>query len=193
MADWHKPEKEKYNRAYESGKYSPKEGRLLWNGFLTKEQFLLGKRILDVGCSDGYAILKCRDKGIEAWGVDISDSLIRKWDEWGIGDYCKSCPADQLPFDSNYFDFITCLDIMEHIPEEGIMPTLNEIYRVGNNEFLFVICVTAAVNKFLDGSEPHVCVKSKEWWDERIEEVGFKIYKSSPSRDESHIFVIANK
>lgn len=191
--DWREAEREKYNRAYQSGRYCPTEGRLAWDRFAKSEEFRAKRRVLDVGCADGYGVGMCRFLGIEGWGIDIADSLEKAWEAHGVKDFCRVASADQIPFEDDYFDFVACLDMMEHLPEEAVRPTLKEIYRVGNDQYLIVVCIREATNKFYDGTEPHICIKDHDWWDERIIEAGFKIHKSAPSEDRSHIFVIAQK
>ena len=36
------------------------------------------KKVLDAGCACGYLVAALRDKGVEAYGIDISDYAIEK-------------------------------------------------------------------------------------------------------------------
>ena len=86
--------------------------------------FLEGKRVLDVGCSDGFFSLKMRECGAkEAVGIDADINRINK--AKFVADVCK---ADNLffkqgnIFDSDFknlghFDFVLCLGFLHRIPE----------------------------------------------------------------------------
>ena len=66
-----------------------------------------------------------------------------------------------IPLDS--YDIITNTDVMEHIPESGILYILNDINRLTNN-VLFIISTKKACIKLPNGQNCHVTIKSKDWW-----------------------------
>ena len=69
------------------------------------------ERLLDIGCGDGYFLL--RSKCTERYGLDKR-----------IGDDV----GDSLDFSDNYFDYVTMLAVIEHIDDPK--PLLKEIHRV---------------------------------------------------------------
>ncbi len=69
------------------------------------------KRLLDIGCGDGYFIR--RSKCTERYGLDK-----RTGDE----------VTGSLDFPDEWFDYVTMLAVIEHIPEPG--PLMREIGRV---------------------------------------------------------------
>jgi 2-polyprenyl-3-methyl-5-hydroxy-6-metoxy-1,4-benzoquinol methylase len=84
-------------------------------------------RVLDFGCGDGQFVQRARLDGMDVCGADVSQEAIRR---------AKSLfPAidvremdDTIPFASDTFDTITCMDVLEHILDvEG---TLEEMHRV---------------------------------------------------------------
>jgi len=73
------------------------------------------RTVLDVGCAKGFLVEALRDRGVKAFGIDIS--------EYGISEvrpdiqpYCRVASALD-PFDEPY-DLICCIEVLEHMPEE---------------------------------------------------------------------------
>lgn len=181
--DWRIRERLRYDKAWLTKEYIPKVGGKNWISILKKFNFSKVKTALDVGCGIGEAVKMMRKIGIEAEGIDISQYALPVWEKNEVDKYCYVCSADEMPFPDNKYDFVSCTDVMEHIPEEGVQDVLKEIYRVGNNSFLFIISLISAVHKLPDGSEPHVCVKSEHWWFDELEKAGFHVGDSHVSHD----------
>jgi ubiquinone/menaquinone biosynthesis C-methylase UbiE len=85
-------------------------------------------RVLDLGCSVGYATAKLRRKGYQAVGVDNSSWCIA-WAKriYPTGEYLL-CTAEELPLASASFDGILCLDVLEHVTDE--IAAIREICRI---------------------------------------------------------------
>jgi ubiquinone/menaquinone biosynthesis C-methylase UbiE len=67
---------------------------------------LVGKQLLEVGCSDGWNLLTAVDRGAHVWGVDASAALL--WlgrDRLPDADFRLGSP-EELPFDSASFDIV---------------------------------------------------------------------------------------
>lgn len=70
------------------------------------------KTMLDAGCAKGFLVECLRDKGVNAFGIDISEHAIASVYE-PIKEYCKVASiADSL--DSQY-DAIISIEVVEHI------------------------------------------------------------------------------
>jgi ubiquinone/menaquinone biosynthesis C-methylase UbiE len=167
-----------YQKLYDDSDYNPTNGNRTWESILR----LIGRgditieKGLDVGCGTGGGVKLARDNGYDVYGCDISNNE-RIWKENGIGDFCKQAPANNMPYEDNSFNFVYCGDVMEHIPEEYLLPTLKEIYRVGSHKFLFVIC-TALERSPVGVTTPvytHISVKTADEWKKMICSVGYKI------------------
>ena len=50
------------------------------------------KTVLDVGCAAGYLVAALRDRGVEAYGIDVSEFAISCARE-DIKPYCRVCSA----------------------------------------------------------------------------------------------------
>lgn len=69
--------------------------------------------VLDAGCAMGFLVEALRDRGVEAWGVDISTYAISKVRP-DIRDYCRvGSVTDPLERD---YDLIVCIEVLEHLP-----------------------------------------------------------------------------
>lgn len=191
--DWHVREKLRYDAEYSYRTYQPNHGKKAWRWILSKRDHSRIKTALDVGCGFGQGVAMSRNKGMETYGVDISDSLTPYWEMGNIVPFCRVCSADSLPFDDGKFDLVVSFDVLEHIPEEGIDDVLREMYRVGRNDFLFSICIIPAISKMSDGSEPHVLIRPIEWWREKLESIGFHSHFTVLSIAQTHIVVHLTK
>jgi 2-polyprenyl-3-methyl-5-hydroxy-6-metoxy-1,4-benzoquinol methylase len=75
------------------------------------------RSVLDVGCSVGVLVEALRDRGVEAWGIDISEYAIDHVRP-DIRPYCRVASiTDDL---QRWYDLIVCLEVIEHLPEEQV-------------------------------------------------------------------------
>ena len=115
----------------------------LWHNRKWKNlENLLGNatgKLLDIGCADGTITRRIAENKLKlgVWGVDYYRKAI---------DYAKSkksraificSDARKLPFKSNTFDFVTCIETLEHIPDN--QKVLSEIYRVLKKKGTFIV------------------------------------------------------
>lgn len=86
------------------------------------------KTVLDVGCAMGYLVAALRDRGVEAYGIDVSEYAISKVRE-DISEYCKVNSAlNSLPkeFPTKY-DLLVTIEVIEHLYEEDSVLFLDKI------------------------------------------------------------------
>lgn len=74
------------------------------------------KRVLDVGCAKGSFVFAFRQTGIEAYGVDVSSYAISCAPDF-LQPFLNvvDLDVDSLPFEDNYFDFVTFLGSIEYL------------------------------------------------------------------------------
>ncbi len=119
-------------------------------------------KLLDVACGRGE-ILDFADKaGFDVKGTEIVDSLID-------GDRIVKAFTHELPFNDGEFDYLTCLDVLEHIEPDNTMATLKEFDRVASKAIL--LSIANFPSKGLDGVELHINIKSYKEWDRLIREI----------------------
>lgn len=79
---------------------------------------------------------------------------------------------NQKPTKGSQFDVVLCTDVLEHIPKEHIDEVLQEIneYTKPDGEILLSIAITPAIKHFADGTNVHVTVEPKEWWESKLDQ-----------------------
>jgi SAM-dependent methyltransferase len=124
------------------------------------EEWEMGS-LLDIGCGRGEILDFAASKGFEVKGIEIVDELIDN--KRVVKGYSTA-----LPFADNEFDYVTCLDVIEHILPEDTFKTLHEIDRVAKKGILLSIANYSS--KFGDGVELHINRKPYDVWDAIIKE-----------------------
>ena len=77
-------------------------------------EFIEKGPVLDIGCGDGLLMSLLRDKGVESFGVDISDDAVNACVTSGLHvDLIES--ANTLPFPDASFEDVVMLDVLEHV------------------------------------------------------------------------------
>ncbi len=93
-------------------------------------------KILDVGCGTGANLEMLANFG-ESEGVDVSDDAL---------EFCKSKGlkvhkglAEKLPFADESFDFVTALDVVEHLDDDiAGLKEMNRVLKKGGKTLIFV-------------------------------------------------------
>jgi ubiquinone/menaquinone biosynthesis C-methylase UbiE len=84
-----------------------------------------GKRMLEIGCGEGYLLASARTQ--EKFAVDLSMEALRKAKQRVHAHYSLAL-AERLPFPDDYFDIVTSVGVMEHFLDTG--EALREIRRI---------------------------------------------------------------
>jgi 2-polyprenyl-3-methyl-5-hydroxy-6-metoxy-1,4-benzoquinol methylase len=95
-------------------------------------------RILDVGCGMGALLARLESRKRELYGFDISPTGVRIAKSINKEANFFVADARNMPFKSNTFDYITCIEVLEHIEGDD---TVKECYRVlkPNGSALFTV------------------------------------------------------
>lgn len=113
-------------------------------------------RYLDIGTGCGYLVKVLRDRGCEAYGVDVSEYAVdNSHGNVLLGD------VRNLPFKDNSFDVIFSQGLWEYIPEVDISKAYKECLRVGKIQDHNIDFGGLA-------SEGFATIKPKEWWDKKL-------------------------
>ena len=110
--------------------------------------------VLDAGCAIGFLVEALRDRGVEAWGIDIS--------EWAISQVADSvkpfCSVASLTEEiSGHFDLVTLIEVIEHLPESVAGEV---VANIGRHTDAVLFSSTA------DGFEEatHINVRTPDYW-----------------------------
>src|SRR5437764_9896055 len=99
----------------------------------------LGSRILDAGCGSGRTLEELRHYG-EVQGIELDPEAAAVARSRGCGEV-KTGRLEELPWPPDTFDLITCLDVIEHTPDDRV--TLAELRRVCKPGGWLVVTVPA--------------------------------------------------
>lgn len=137
-------DKEVYKEAYDvehqrdflfnSYRYNPDWERHWRVGYALKG--LIGKSVLDLGCSYGVYSIHFARNNYDVTAVDCSPVALKQTRDnlkkYGFEGKVSVVEAfaDNLPFDDNSFDSLWCGEVLEHIPDHLLEKSLKEMLRV---------------------------------------------------------------
>ena len=119
-------------------KYGKKSCKNIYD-FLKGKEY---KKLLDIGCGTGYLIsMLSKDYNAEYTGLDLSPEMINQAIEKNIKNarFIEG-RSDELPFEDNTFDIVTCSQSFHHYPETD--KPMQEAKRVLKNGGLYILSDT---------------------------------------------------
>lgn len=166
-----------YNREYYK-QYDVGVGKVDYEGSVYTEGFLTAvadyiveglhpKSVLDAGCAMGYLVAALRDRGVEAYGVDISEYAISKVRE-DIRPYCAAGSLteplpDGLP---KRYDLVVTIEVLEHLYEEDGKQAIHNLCALSDR-----IIFSSTPDDFAERT--HVNVQQREYWARLFAAEGF--------------------
>lgn len=143
----------------------------VWNEI---EMFLIGKsgKILDIACGTGITMeILSKQQGLQLYGCDISDFLIRKAVEKGIANqYLQVCDATNMKvYMDNEFDYSFSIGSLEHFTEEGILKFVSEVHRTTEGTSFHMMPVSrSGINEGWIKPLQSYHNNSVDWWIEKF-------------------------
>src|SRR6266536_5769697 len=128
-----------YNRHYAAKGLASMRPAQAYATFLDLLAARPGTRLLDVSCGSGFLLDAARARGVEAFGVDLSEEAVRLAYQVAPGAPVAVGAGEQLSFRDGTFDYVTCLGSLEHFLDMG--QGLREMVRVAKPAARFCIMV----------------------------------------------------
>ena len=120
-------------------------------------------RVFDAGCAMGFLVESFRDRGVDAWGADISDYAINNV-RTDVRPFCRVGSITE-PL-AEHYDLITCIEVIEHIPESNVRVGIQRLTEAADTIFF-----SSTPDDF---DEPtHVSVQLPVYWLKLFAEFGF--------------------
>ncbi len=119
--------------------------------FLDYLEVKAGKRLLDVGCGTGYLLKEADRRGLETYGVDISEEAVKISERISPNSKIFVGKGERLEFSDNFFDYVTCIGVMEHFLD--IKRGVKEMARVAKRNALLCVVVPNSNYFFLKFQE----------------------------------------
>lgn len=90
-----------------------------------------GTVVLNIGVGSGHLEEMMLARGVVIYSLDPSeDSISRLQVELDMGDRAKQGYGSNIPFEDGYFDKVIMTEVLEHIPDDTLPATLDEVRRV---------------------------------------------------------------
>lgn len=95
-------------------------------------------KILDIGCSYGWALEKLTDKADQLWGIDTDLEALSLAEQSYPNVQFIHQTAANLPFDNGTFDVVILSEVIEHVGDENKQLVIDEAWRVLKENGLFI-------------------------------------------------------
>jgi len=84
--------------------------------------------ILNIGVGSGYFEELCIEAGWDIHSLDIDKNVKDRLNKKGVKVHIGTIGL--IPLDDNYFDFIICSEVLEHLSDDQLKNALHELYRM---------------------------------------------------------------
>lgn len=111
-----------------------------------------GKRVLDVGCGNGYVLSRYALAGATVCGVDLTNTAIAlcrgRFRLLGLAGHFSVGSAEELPFEKNSFDCVCCMGVLHHTPDtERAVAEMFRVLRPGGRLIVMVYHRNSAIHR----------------------------------------------
>jgi len=135
-------------------------------------------KILDIGCGSGLMLNSLENLG-KTFGMDMSDEAINFSKEIFNGKIEKGLLPNKIPYDENYFDLITALDVIEHVDQDiASLKTIHSHLVLGGRAIITVPAYMFLWSKF-DEINEHKRRYTLTELNTKLVQAGFTIEKIS--------------
>ncbi len=170
-----------YYKELEAGR--PRLHYKLYLNLLNITSAFAGKKILDIACGNCNLLSHAGELGLECSGIDISEKALAFAKEKYPGFDLHCGIAEELPWPSANFDFITCLGALEHFLDQ--QKALSEMIRVAKPNAKFLIMVPNKDYPDFEGTDQQrikETLLSLEDWKSMLKDAGLDIQRVSADK-----------
>ncbi len=113
--------------------------------YIRQRAALQDSRVLDIGCGGGILAESMAVNGARVTGIDMAErtlavARLHQAESGTNVDYQKSTAESFASEHANDFDVVTCLEMLEHVPEPmKVVASCAELVRPGGNVFFSTI------------------------------------------------------
>jgi glycosyltransferase involved in cell wall biosynthesis len=134
-------------------------------GRIAKElvDLLHPRTALDAGCAIGMLVEELRDRGVDAYGIDVSSWAIKQVPD-DVRPYC-SVGSILAPFPDHY-DVITCIEVLEHLPPTMARPAVANLCAHSD-----AVLISSTADDVTERS--HLNVNPPDYWARLFADQGF--------------------
>lgn len=119
--------------------------------------------VLDAGCAKGFLVEALRERGVEAWGIDISENAISEVHE-SVREHCQvGTLTAPLP---RRYDLIVSVETLEHIPPAEANAAVANLCAATDR-----LLLSSTPDDF--GEATHLNVQAPEAWSAMLAQNGF--------------------
>ncbi len=114
-----------------------------------RQEFLVrhishGMRVLNIGVGDGALEMLAAAKGVDIWSIDPNERAIDRLRKTSnLSEKAKVGYSQKIPFPDEYFDCVVMSEVLEHLDDDVMEASLDEVCRVLNSNGLFIGTVPA--------------------------------------------------
>lgn len=88
-------------------------------------------KVLFVGCARGFEVRFFRERGIDAWGIDVSKWGIENCDP-AVKQFCQLYDGENFPFADDSFHTVAAFDVVALPPDDLARRIIREMGRVSH-------------------------------------------------------------
>jgi ubiquinone/menaquinone biosynthesis C-methylase UbiE len=110
-----------------------------------------GMKLLDLACGDGFDFVFYKKFGVDIYGLDASEELLKMAEKRMIAVELKSGLFEDIPFEDNFFDAV--LSKYAIMTSANMEPVFKEIYRVLKPGGMMLYLVTHPFRQFFEKRE----------------------------------------
>ena len=156
---------ERYYQNYNGDNYGRNEKWFSFFGNIADNivEKIQPKTVLDIGCAYGLLVESLRDRGCEAFGIDVSDYALSR----ARNDIVKYLSVDTIlrPM-SRKFDLIVTIEVIEHIKEEDCETAIQNMCAAADS-----VLLATTPDDFDDPT--HFNVQPPVYWVKQFAKFGF--------------------